>query len=328
MPEPDWPYWCADAWDGAPLTARSFGHPQGMCYVGRAGAFLYLPVPKVATTVGRQWAAAAYGEEAGAPAPWLIPAAAKPPADRLDGATLYRLLPGAVKRSAAAFAFVRDPLSRYASGWRELRAYERGPPARRGWGKVALRQRGFYANASDVAAVAALFGANERGPRRRPPAASPEDLALRDGVLAAAARDLACDADWNEHLTPQTAFFPAGFSGVVAPAESMDAVLPAAAAAANLSAATARRFVAAAPDDERRRPANANARDGWPQPEDLKTAFVHADRGSLDPPTTHVWCWTHARDYATFAAFYAPPPWCAAAWRALGFGSAEGVFSS
>ena len=80
--------WCADAWDGAPLTARSFGHPQGMCYVGRAGAFLYLPVPKVATTVGRQWAAAAYGEEAGAPAPWLIPAAAKPPADRLDGATL------------------------------------------------------------------------------------------------------------------------------------------------------------------------------------------------------------------------------------------------
>ena len=67
---------------------------------------------------------------------------------------------------------------------------------------------------------------------------------------------------------------------------------------------------------------------GWPQPEDLKTAFVHADRGALDPPTTHVWCWTHARDYATFAAFYAPPPWCAAAWRALGFGSAEGVFSS
>ena len=64
------------------------------------------------------------------------------------------------------------------------------------------------------------------------------------------------------------------------------------------------------------------------QPEDLKTAFVHADRGSLDPPTTHVWCWTHARDYATFAAFYAPPPWCAAAWRALGFGSAGGVFSS
>jgi len=55
---------------------------------------------------------------------------------------------------------------------------------------------------------------------------------------------------------------------------------------------------------------------------------VHADRGSLDPPTTHVWCWTHARDYATFAAFYAPPPWCAAAWRALGFGSAEGVFYS
>ena len=312
--------WCADAWDGVAPNARAFGHPPGMCYAGRRGSFLYVPVPKVATTGGRLWAAAAYGEERGPPRPWVLVTSAKPPADRLDGAALLRSIPDAVVAGAVAFGFVRDPLERFASGWRELRAYERGPPARRGWAKVSLRAQPFYENASRVhgaAAVGALFGSGDGGRPRAP--------ALRDAVFADAVRALACDRDWNEHLTPQYAFFPPTFAGAIAPVEALAAVLPAAAAAANLSAATARTF---AGDDGGGRPGvpasgggRKNARRGWPAPEDVKGALAAGDGAGRDPPTAHVWCWVHARDYAAFGDYYPPPPWCAGAWRALGGGN-------
>ena len=88
-----------------------------------------------------------------------IPTLAKPVADRNDGAALWRKVPRKTAENAkAVFAFVRDPLDRFASGWREMRAYERGPAGRRGWGKVVLRQQPFYANATDVPGVANVFG--------------------------------------------------------------------------------------------------------------------------------------------------------------------------
>ena len=132
-----------------------------------------------------------------------IPTLAKPVADRNDGAALWRKVPRKTAENAkAVFAFVRDPLDRFASGWREMRAYERGPAGRRGWGKVVLRQQPFYANATDVPGVANVFGASDDP---RPPT---DDDGLRDRVLTAAVRNLACSRDWNEHLTPQTDFFP------------------------------------------------------------------------------------------------------------------------
>ncbi|KAJ8599298.1 hypothetical protein CTAYLR_008835 [Chrysophaeum taylorii] len=193
--------WCLDM-----DTVRGFGHPQGMVYVGRNAKFVYLPIPKVATTTGRQWSRAAFREDSGKPGNYLIPEAKKPVADRMEGASLFRLLPST---QGVAFAFVRDPLNRFASAWREIEAYGK---SRREWGKYVLGAQGF-ANATEHR-------------------------------MAKCVRELACIRDWNEHLTPQTFFLPDGWTGDLAPVDRLPSFLPRAARAANLSEATARKFAA------------------------------------------------------------------------------------
>lgn len=199
--------WCVDAWDNAQVNLRSFGHPQGMVYVGKGG-FVYLPIPKVATTTGRKWAAAAYAED---PSGFLrtIPSSRKPLADRLDGAALYRDLPSSVK-AKGGFTFVRDPVDRFTSGWRELELYEIGPPERRGWGKRVLRAQPFY-------------------------------NLTKEARLVKAVRSLACLRDWNEHLTPQAYFIPDN-NFKIYPVKDLPLVLPDIAQRANLSRATATRI--------------------------------------------------------------------------------------
>lgn len=270
--------WCVDAWDGSATTVRSFGHPQGMCYIGKSASFLYLPIPKVATTTGRKWARQAYKEDRAPEMHVAIPTRQKPQADRMDGAALFRKLPVSIKTRAVSFAFVRDPLMRFASAWREIQAYEQGPPRRRGWGKLVLKAQPFY------------------------------NTTRRELKLGLAIRDLACFRDWNEHLTPQAFFFPEDFEGVVPPVDILPQVLPLAAAAANLSADTARSFAEA----------TANPSQGWPQPEEISVVLDEADRlAGLSPPTKYVWCWVYTVDYATFD-YFQPPAFCEDAWQALG----------
>lgn len=270
--------WCVDAWDGVRTPVRSFGHPQGMCYIGKSASFLYLPIPKVATTTGRRWARQAYKEDRAPELNVAIPTRQKPQADRMDGAALFRKLPVSIKTRAVSFSFVRDPLMRFASAWREIQAYELGPPKRRGWGKRVLRAQPFF------------------------------NTTRRELKLALAIRDLACFRDWNEHLTPQALFFPEDFEGVVAPVDILPQVLPLAAAAANLSADTARAFAET----------TANPSKGWPQPEEIMGALDEADRlARLSPPTKYVWCWVYTVDYATFD-YFQQPAFCEEAWQALG----------
>jgi len=359
--------WCVDALKKR-ATPRSFGHPEGTCYVGRRGKYVYVTIPKVATTVGRQWARAAFQKEDGEPAAFLIPQAAKPLADRMEGAALWRDLPtellakgprsgssgtpeaasdnsdaarqqqqqrgsAAAAEKAAVFAAVRDPLDRFASGWREMLAYERGPPDRRGWGRRVLRRQRFFRALNDTETALRLFG-------KPPGAAKVADAELLQArVLADAVRDLTCYGDWNEHLTPQVDFLPDDFRGVVGPhvpsllglaARAAGLVVPGNAEASSETTTTprpkqrGRRRLAAAPPGGFGG-ANANARDGWPQPEDVRVAFDRADADEAArrgwparlPPTRTLWCWIYAADYAAFAAFFSPPPWCDQVYRDL-----------
>ncbi|KAJ1453568.1 hypothetical protein M885DRAFT_524068 [Pelagophyceae sp. CCMP2097] len=307
--------WCIDVWDQTDYGVRSFGHPQGMCYAGFDGSFVYLPIPKVATTTGRAWARGAYDDAQRAAshlpraAPWLIPTGSKPIADRNAGAAVYRSLPRAVRHSAVQFAFLRDPAARFASGWREILAYERGPTdARRAWGRRVIRQRPFYANAT-----AAHFGGGDgsgkgaRGRLARP--------AARDRALGSAVRDLACDLDWNEHLTPQANFLPVEFLSspfsFVIPQERIDATLPTLARLANLSRASTSFAAGDREDRKGAGPGRSNARGGWPQAEDLRGSMDRFDaeangasRGASHdrPPTRWLWCWAHSKDYALLRA--------------------------
>ena len=118
--------WCVDVWRRTRVRPRSFGHPQGMVYVGKTASFTYLPIPKVATTVVRKWADAMHADDTRSGASYLLAHESKPVADRLGGAALWRDIPRE-KRRSMTFSIVRDPLDRHASAWRELRAYERPP---------------------------------------------------------------------------------------------------------------------------------------------------------------------------------------------------------
>ena len=299
--------------EGIARNPRWFGHPQGTCYVGRNGTFLYTTVPKAATTALRQWSRAAFREQKGADAAtWLFPEAMKPQADRMEGAALWDEVPLSVREKAVAFSVAREPLDRFASGWREVTAYERGPPERRAWGRAVLRRQRFFQQLSDdigIEKTLNLFGKNNG-------ADSSSSSENRDRVVAEALRDLACASDWNEHLTPQTSFFPQGFLDLrpaIAAHDDLLSVLPAAANRAGLNPTTARKFAKGDTDTR------ANARDGWPRPDDIRTAFDQADkRARSNPqvveqtytPTRFLWCWIYAPDYATFANLFTPPEWC------------------
>ena len=289
--------WCVDVWRRTRVRPRSFGHPQGMVYVGKTGAFNYLPVPKVATTVVRRWADAMHADDAWRPASYLLQHDAKPVADRLGGVALWRDVPRE-KRRTMTFSIVRDPLDRHASAWRELRAYEKPPKQRRGWGKVVIRQRPFYANASN--------------PKRVFQFLSGKATDMGNEVLTRTVRDLSCAPDWNEHLTPQTSFFPRSFpsTAVVAPSEALNDVLTTVAAASGVASKRARYAIQAQ---------TQNARAGWPQARDLFPALTRGDRIlRIDGPSTvHVWCWLHALDYARLP--FAAPRECEGAWAAAGF---------
>jgi len=291
--------WCVDVWRRTRVRPRSFGHPQGMVYVGKTGAFIYLPVPKVATTVVRKWADAMHADDTRQASSFLIQHEAKPVADRLGGAALWRDVPRE-KRRSMTFSIVRDPLDRHASAWRELRAYERPPKHRRGWGKVVIRQRPFYANASNPKQVFQFL--------------SGKSVDAGDEILTRTVRDLACAPDWNEHLTPQTSFFPRSFpsTAVVAPADALDEVLTTVAAATGVASTRARDAI---------RAQKQNARSGWPQARGLFPAFARGDRilRADGPSTVHVWCWLHARDYALLP--FTAPRECDGAWAAAGFAS-------
>ena len=86
-------------------------------------------------------------------------------------------------------------------------------------------------------------------------------------------RNLACSRDWNEHLTPQTDFFPKALreSAVIAPVERIAHVLPVAATVAGISADTAKSFVA----DDAERPRRL-APEQWP-----RGRFTNADKDQL-----------------------------------------------
>jgi hypothetical protein len=270
-----------------------------MVYVGKTASFTYLPIPKVATTVVRKWADAMHADDGRRGASFLLAHESKPVADRLGGAALWRDLPRE-KRRSMTFSIVRDPLDRHASAWRELRAYERPPKHRRGWGKVVIRQRPFYANASNPKQVFQFL--------------SGKSTDLADEILTRTVRDLACAPDWNEHLTPQTSFFPRSFpsTAVVAPADALDEVLTTVAAATGVTSNRARDAIQAQ---------KQNARAGWPQARDLFSAFSRGDRTLRvsGPSTVHVWCWLHARDYALLP--FTAPRECDGAWAAAGFAS-------
>ena len=98
--------WCVDVWRRTRVRPRSFGHPQGMVYVGKTASFTYLPIPKVATTVVRKWADAMHADDLRRPASYLIQRDAKPVADRLGGAALWRDIPRD-KRRSMTFSIVR-----------------------------------------------------------------------------------------------------------------------------------------------------------------------------------------------------------------------------
>ena len=291
--------WCVDVWRRTRVRPRSFGHPQGMVYVGKTASFTYLPIPKVATTVVRKWADAMHADDTRQASSFLIQHDAKPVADRLGGAALWRDIPRE-KRRSMTFSIVRDPLDRHASAWRELRAYERPPKHRRGWGKVVIRQRPFYANASNPKQVFQFL--------------SGKSTDLADEILTRTVRDLACAPDWNEHLTPQTSFFPRSFpsSAVVAPSEALNEVLATVAATSGITSRRASDALAAQ---------KQNARAGWPQARDVFPAFSRGDRTIRvsGPSTVHVWCWLHARDYALLP--FTAPRECDGAWAAAGFAS-------
>ena len=291
--------WCVDVWRRTRVRPRSFGHPQGMVYVGKTASFIYLPIPKVATTVVRKWADAMHADDTRSGASFLLQHNAKPVADRLGGAALWRDIPRE-KRRSMTFSIVRDPLDRHASAWRELRAYERPPKHRRGWGKVVIRQRPFYANSSNPKQVFQFL--------------SGKSTDLADEILTRTVRDLACAPDWNEHLTPQTSFFPRSFpsTAVVAPADALDEVLTTVAAATGVASTRARDAI---------RAQKQNARAGWPQARDVFPAFARGDRIlRVDGPSTiDVWCWLHAQDYALLP--FTAPRECAGAWAAAGFAS-------
>ena len=137
---------------------------------------------------------------------------------------------------------------------------------------------------------------------------------LADEILTRTVRDLACAPDWNEHLTPQTAFFPRSFpsSAVVAPADALDEVLTTVAAASGVTSRRASDALAAQ---------KQNARAGWPQARDIFPAFARGDRSLRvsGPSAVHVWCWLHARDYALLP--FTAPRECDGAWAAAGFAS-------
>ena len=99
--------WCVDVWRRTRVRPRSFGHPQGMVYVGKAASFTYLPIPKVATTVVRKWADAMHADDARRPASYLLAHESKPVADRLGGAALWRDIPRDKRRSMTFSTILR-----------------------------------------------------------------------------------------------------------------------------------------------------------------------------------------------------------------------------
>mmetsp|Transcript_765 Transcript_765/g.2604 ORF Transcript_765/g.2604 Transcript_765/m.2604 type:complete len:398 (-) Transcript_765:40-1233(-) len=305
--------WCPRR-DCEGKNARWFGHPQGTTYAGKRGKFLYVTVPKAATTALRSWARAAFHDDEAPPASWLAGDDEKPPADRVEGFVLWDDVPEETRAKAVAFAVVRDPLDRFASGWRELTAYERGPPERRAWGRAVLRRQRFFRARGDDGPR--LFGSTTNGPFGGEASKNASSL-----VLAEAVRDLACDVDWNEHLSPQTAFFPADFlrrRPAVASHDALGSFLPLAATRAGLSPVTARKFSNndGLPQQQQRTKKQRNARDGWPQPTDVLAAMDLADdHGNPDVPTRFLWCWIYAADYAAFPNLFQPPPWCDAAFQ-------------
>ena len=257
--------WCVGG--AAVHGARSFTHPPGLSFIGRDARHILLPVPKAGSSTLRHWNKQVFTEQqraavaAGRPgAAGLLMAAHKPHPDRCAGAGLLDEIAPAVRDAAVAFAVVRDPLLRFCSGWLEIRGSYGQSEKLRPWGLRALRLKPFFADLAAEPQPPAHCGPGDG-------AAAPEAHALAAAVL-----DLACGADWNEHLTPQpeARFIPEGFLGpgsVVAPLEALATVLLAAAAAANLSNATAHRFAQT----------RVNVRGGeegsWPRPADVELAL-------------------------------------------------------
>uniref|UniRef100_A0A7S3NJP9 Sulfotransferase domain-containing protein n=1 Tax=Aureoumbra lagunensis TaxID=44058 RepID=A0A7S3NJP9_9STRA len=298
--------WCPRN-DCMTKNTRGFGHPQGMIYVGKSGRFVYLPIPKVASTTLRKWSVAAYKEEAEeTEAKWLLPDSEKAIADRLLGMAMWHDVPRAVRAKTAAFALVRDPLERFSSALKELFAYEKGPQERRTWGRHVLRRQHFFAQAakrSSNASAISLFASGGVIRVRK-------ELEI---VIGDAVRDLACDPDWNEHLTPQRLFFPDKFLAAgpaIAPSINIVALLPSAARTAGLDHELAKNFAIAgnklnSVTSKQKMNIHTNAREGWPQPNDIRPALDHADEYTQSGliSTRYLWCWLYAIDYTSFPFF-------------------------
>lgn len=324
--------WCVDVMDGVKeLSALSFTHPRGLAFVGSLARFVFLPIPKAASSTMRHWNTEAFLEEfasARAFTDLLVPSALKPISikgkDRCKGATVWRRLRerGLPGETNAVFVFVRDPLERFCSGWRELQAYN-ASSGHRPWGSELLRR---------LLGDELLADLSDAAPRER------QERAMLHFVRA-----LACNAELNEHLAPQSTFLLplkqlARSNVVIAPLSALPEVLPAAAEMSGLDVERARAFALGPRANERGVRAvvkeNAEEEEGtrggggggprnpqlqpiiqshrvaavWPQPSDVEAI--------LDSNARDVWCWRHFPDYLVFP-FFAPPTWCLENFRGL-----------
>ena len=158
-----------------------------------------------------------------------------------------------------------------------------------------IRQRPFYANASNPKQVFQFL--------------SGKSTDLADEILTRTVRDRACAPDWNEHLTPQTSFFPRSFpsSAVVAPRTCGTSLTVASVDGRHVDARS--RCLTSTKAERARR--LAAARDFSRVSRGDRTLRVGARRRCTCR------CWLHARDYALLP--FTAPRECDGAWAAAGF---------
>eukprot|EP00470_Lotharella_oceanica_P010569 CAMPEP_0170181372 /NCGR_PEP_ID=MMETSP0040_2-20121228/24979_1 /TAXON_ID=641309 /ORGANISM="Lotharella oceanica, Strain CCMP622" /LENGTH=405 /DNA_ID=CAMNT_0010426397 /DNA_START=186 /DNA_END=1400 /DNA_ORIENTATION=+ len=292
----------------------TFTHPHGLTYVTPSRQYAYYPLPKVASSGLRMsFINSAYREYSDLMSVRDERKAAevvrKDEWFHCDPPDMFSTHWDRVPCGTLTYTVVRDPLKRFASGYREVCGYEKAP-VKREWGSRILNK--------------VMGGFLMCDPFKQ----TNESSAHRD--LDRTVRSMAC-GDWNEHLVPQSVILRPAFEGNL-DIETLDPpsgyktpygfrekskrcddpikyVIPLrdiGSLSEILLNSTGRSFVSTGDV--------MNARKGWPQPIDLGRGL--SDEGK------RVWCLVHLEDYIRFGRFFCPPKWCAKALQALGL-SAE-----
>uniref|UniRef100_A0A7S3YVV2 Uncharacterized protein n=1 Tax=Lotharella globosa TaxID=91324 RepID=A0A7S3YVV2_9EUKA len=309
----------------------TFTHPDGHTYISPDNRLAYYPIPKVASSILRS---TFIEMSRGQSEPNLAED------DKCVPPDVYVSQWGSVPCGAVSYAAVRDPLKRFASGYRELCDYERLKDKLRPWGhKVAVEmgqnpvcpsRPALPPTRSPVTSsrtsVAGTNGSTASSPTPAP--STPEYWNEAHVQLENVVKSMACN-DWNEHLVPQSTMLRPALGAEDEP-NAMKSLLGGGVNSNNnnnnntkdndgtKSCSELRGIRYLVPIHELEdlgralnetflttpvKPlARMNVRGGWPAPEDVSQVLTEEGK--------KLWCLIHFEDYVRFADFFCPPAWC------------------